>query len=187
MMVALALTGCAGAVDTRSEVVPPLVVPPDLSQPPSDEDLSKPITGASGGMTPPLARTPNAAPPVMLSPLPSASRAQIQAGPGYPVLLLSDDMDDAWRRTGIVLEHVGLQIQDRDRSNGVYRVRYNDTAKRGFWARMVAKRNVSAEAYRVALTSAASGTELRLLDGNGAELPAGVALQWLQRLLPELR
>lgn len=45
---------------------------------------------------------------------------------GATSLTVLDDFAQAWRRTGLALDRVGLNVQDRDRSRGVYYVRYVD-------------------------------------------------------------
>jgi outer membrane protein assembly factor BamC len=44
------------------------------------------------------------------------------AGP----LVVNDSFDRAWRRVGLALDRVGFTVEDRDRSKGVFFVRYID-------------------------------------------------------------
>lgn len=41
-------------------------------------------------------------------------------------LALNDEFDRAWRRVGLALDRVGFVVEDRDRSSGVFYVRYSD-------------------------------------------------------------
>jgi outer membrane protein assembly factor BamC len=41
-------------------------------------------------------------------------------------LLLNDQFDRAWRRVGLALDRIGFVIEDKDRSNGLFFVRYAD-------------------------------------------------------------
>lgn len=53
---------------------------------------------------------------------------------GTPALEVMEPFDRAWRRVGLALDRVGFTVEDRDRSNGVYFVRYVDPeidAKKG--------------------------------------------------------
>ncbi|HZV92719.1 MAG TPA: outer membrane protein assembly factor BamC, partial [Caldimonas sp.] len=43
-----------------------------------------------------------------------------------PTLQLDDNFDRAWRRVGIALDRSGFTVEDRDRTQGVYFVRYVD-------------------------------------------------------------
>jgi len=66
-------------------------------------------------------------------------QAQIAAAPTVPpratllkgdngmrTLSLEDQFDRAWRRVGLALDRVGFTVEDRDRSQGLYYVRYID-------------------------------------------------------------
>lgn len=44
-------------------------------------------------------------------------------------LRIADTFDRSWRRVGLALDRVGFAVEDRDRSAGVYFVRYNDPAR----------------------------------------------------------
>ena len=39
---------------------------------------------------------------------------------------MNDQFDRAWRRVGLALDRVGFTVEDRDRSKGLYFVRYVD-------------------------------------------------------------
>ncbi|OAM52566.1 hypothetical protein A7981_03630 [Methylovorus sp. MM2] len=41
-------------------------------------------------------------------------------------LVVNDPFDRAWRRVGLALDRVGFLVEDRDRSNGLFFVRYTD-------------------------------------------------------------
>jgi Uncharacterized lipoprotein len=54
-------------------------------------------------------------------------RANVQRGPdGTLSLTVNDQFDRAWRRVGLALDRVGFVVEDRDRSRGLYYVRYAD-------------------------------------------------------------
>ena len=56
-------------------------------------------------------------------------------------LVVNDSFDRAWRRVGLALDRVGFTVEDRDRSKGLFYVRYidpeadapADKKKEGFW------------------------------------------------------
>ena len=59
-----------------------------------------------------------------------AVRAElIRTNTGEVELRLTDDFSRAWRRTGLALDRVGFTVEDRNRSEGIYYVRYNDPLK----------------------------------------------------------
>jgi len=57
-------------------------------------------------------------------------RAQLSRdGEGLANLRVKEDFARAWRRTGLALDRVGFTVEDRDRSRGLYYVRYIDPLK----------------------------------------------------------
>jgi outer membrane protein assembly factor BamC len=54
------------------------------------------------------------------------SRNAVLENSGAGPLTVNDGFDRAWRRVGLALDRVGFTVEDRDRSNGVYFVRYID-------------------------------------------------------------
>ncbi|NOT14960.1 MAG: outer membrane protein assembly factor BamC [Methylotenera sp.] len=57
----------------------------------------------------------------------SIKRAEVVKEPdGSARLLLNDPFDRAWRRVGLALDRVGFVIEDKDRSKGLFFVRYAD-------------------------------------------------------------
>jgi outer membrane protein assembly factor BamC len=69
-------------------------------------------------------------------------QARVIKEAGLPVLEMDESFDRAWRRVGLALDRVGFAVEDRDRSKGVYFVRYidpdvdnNSKADEGFFAK----------------------------------------------------
>jgi len=65
----------------------------------------------------------------------AASPAALSAGPqharlekadGVSKLVVDDPFDRAWRRVGLALDRTGFTVVDRDRSTGIYFVRFSD-------------------------------------------------------------
>ncbi len=58
---------------------------------------------------------------------PKAERASLKsADGGSAVLQVQEGFDRAWRRVGLALDRVGFTVEDRDRTQGLYYVRYVD-------------------------------------------------------------
>jgi outer membrane protein assembly factor BamC len=55
-----------------------------------------------------------------------ATRARIVTGQPSATLQVDDGFDRAWRRVGVALDRSGFTVEDRDRTQGVYFVRYID-------------------------------------------------------------
>jgi outer membrane protein assembly factor BamC len=68
---------------------------------------------------------------------PGAKLVQDETG---TLLELDEDFARGWQRTGLALDRVGFTVTDRDRSRGIYYVRYvdptKDTQKKGFLSRL---------------------------------------------------
>jgi outer membrane protein assembly factor BamC len=72
---------------------------------------SAPLPGRRGATPPPEANEPR-----------NAVIQNAGAGP----LVVNDSFDRAWRRVGLALDRVGFTVEDRDRSKGLFFVRYID-------------------------------------------------------------
>jgi outer membrane protein assembly factor BamC len=129
----------------------------------------------------------------------SASASTLQAATvttldGQPTIQINDNLDRAWRRTGVALDRTGFTVEDRDRSKGIYFVRYvtpgSTTGKEpGFFARMFTskKEEAALSRYRIALTETGSVSLIRVLDANGQLETSGNAERILKLLANELR
>ncbi len=100
----------------------------------------------------------------------------VRDGEGSSVLDLQDNFSRAWRRTGLALDRVGFTVEDRDRSRGLYYVRYIDTDKadsgknEGFFASLKFWGDDEASdqnEYLVSLVGKQSTTQIVILDTDG--------------------
>jgi len=102
---------------------------------------------------------------------PSSSRAM--AINGQPVVQIDDGFDRAWRRVGLSLDRTGFTVEDRDRAQGVYFVRYvapsADKAEPSFLGKLFggSKADETPLKYRIAVVSQGSSTTVSVLDVNG--------------------
>lgn len=104
---------------------------------------------------------------------PPAERARLTRAGDRMLLNVQDDLDRAWRRVGLSLDRIGFTVEDRDRTKGIYYVRYIDPEtegkKPGFFARMFgAKEGPKREEYQVHLVTADGGTNVEVLSKDGA-------------------
>jgi outer membrane protein assembly factor BamC len=102
---------------------------------------------------------------------PSSSRAT--AINGQPVVQIDDGFDRAWRRVGLSLDRTGFTVEDRDRAQGVYFVRYvaptADKAEPGFLGKLFgsSKADAAPLKYRIAVVSQGASTTVSVLDASG--------------------
>lgn len=111
---------------------------------------------------------------------------------GTPILEVKDSFDRAWRRVGLALDRLGFTVQDRDRSSGLYFVRYQDpdAAKKdsSFWSFWKSDSNKKvADEFRVAVHEADAGSEVRVLDAKGQPERSQTASKILALLKDDLR
>ena len=112
-------------------------------------------------------------------------------------LLLVDSFDRAWRRVGLALDRVGFTVEDRDRSKGLYYVRYVDVdaadkgKSEGFWSKMAFWRSDSGTKkdaqYRISVAGATQGSEVKVLDAQGTKSNSPTAGRILALLQQELK
>jgi uncharacterized lipoprotein len=113
---------------------------------------------------------------------------------GEPALILNDRFAPAWRRMGIVLDRVGLLVDEQARADGVYYVTYNPSLKaeerKGFFARLFdfggGDDLDSGTRFQVLVTDAGEVVQVRVRDAQGAVPDRDDALVVLRRLLAEL-
>jgi outer membrane protein assembly factor BamC len=123
-------------------------------------------------------------------------RAEIvKSNDGTELLQVNEPFDRAWRRVGLALDRVGFTVEDRDRQNGVYFVRYADPEAemkekdRGLIARMFSfgDSKVKAEQYRVKITSEAEASRVLVLNKEGAAERSKTAQRILALLHEQLK
>jgi outer membrane protein assembly factor BamC len=110
----------------------------------------------------------------------------VQEGVNKAHIDLSTGFDRAWRDVGLALDRSNFTVEDRDRSNGIYFVRYvnpkdlGDT--KGFFSNLFSSKddsNLKAKKYQVLVQKA--GDELSTVyvkdaDGKPENTPAGLQL-----------
>jgi outer membrane protein assembly factor BamC len=94
---------------------------------------------------------------------------------GASQLVVDDAFDRAWRRVGLALDRTGFTVVDRDRSKGLYFVRYSnpdlDAKKEKGWLDKLAfwkSDDVKPEQYRVVVTQADPKSVVTVQDPAGA-------------------
>jgi len=90
-------------------------------------------------------------------------------------LEVDEPFDRAWRRVGLALDRGGFTVEDRDRTKGLYFVRYLDPdyqakqkADRGFFSRVFdSDPKIEAQQFRVALLTDGDRTTVRVQNKDG--------------------
>ena len=109
---------------------------------------------------------------------------------------VNESFDRAWRRVGLALDRVGFTVEDRDRVQGVYFVRYVDpdlAAKEGFLKKLFSfgsdDKAKEAQRYRVAVKTAAgaSVSQVTVQTSDGKPETTATGAKILKLLHDELK
>jgi outer membrane protein assembly factor BamC len=96
-------------------------------------------------------------------------------------LLVKDSFDIAWRRVGVALDRNGFTVEDRDRNQGIYFVRYvksNTQEEPGFFSRMFSSSkatDIEPQKYRVVLKTEAGVTHVTIQNSQGQKDTGDIA------------
>jgi outer membrane protein assembly factor BamC len=122
-----------------------------------------------------LGSTPEQAKALVASNSAAKSVANLGTVDGRPVVQIAEGFDRAWRRVGLALDRTGFTVEDRDRKQGIYFVRYvaEDTGANtepGFFGKLFGGKSAkSAEAtkFQIAVKSQGEATVVSVLDSKG--------------------
>lgn len=118
---------------------------------------------------------------------------------GGGLLSVDDQFDRAWRRVGLALDRVGFTVEDRDRSKGLYFVRYvdpdadNKTAQsKGFFAKLNPfagsdKKGAPSEQFRIQVKDADTTSQINVLGKDGTIEKSSTATRILSLLYEQLK
>jgi outer membrane protein assembly factor BamC len=105
------------------------------------------------------------------------ARAKLVANGSGKYLEVDESFDRAWRRVGLALDRVGFTVEDRDRSQGTYFVRYVDPDKdaqkgdKGFLSRLFSfggdNKGKSSARYRVSVKGSGTISQVGVLNNDG--------------------
>lgn len=108
-------------------------------------------------------------------------------------LQINEDFDRAWRRVGQSLDRHGFTIEDRDRKQGLFFLRYADPNQAGkeepnFFQKLFGATGASsAVRYRVAVKSEGNKSTVQVLDDKGQQQTNELAKRILQLLMEDVR
>ena len=131
-----------------------------------------------------------------------AQRAKIvRTQDGASQLEVDEPFDRAWRRVGLALDRVGFTVEDRDRSKGIFFVRYIDPEKdaqsggkrdEGFLSKLMFWKSGSgdprsAEQYRVQIRDKKDASQVEVLTKEGQPDKSETARKILSLLHEQLK
>ncbi|KFI21893.1 lipoprotein [Nitrosococcus oceani] len=126
----------------------------------------------------------------------TASPSRINMLDGGTAMELAEDFSRAWRQVGLVLDQKGFSVEDRNRSRGVYYIRYKDPfaqpqetdsgwfSKLAFWDDEEDEDEQSH--YQIKLISDGAATRVVILDTEGRRDESATAKRLLSLLGEQL-
>ncbi|MFZ6871020.1 outer membrane protein assembly factor BamC [Undibacterium sp. Di27W] len=130
------------------------------------------------------------------------AHSQLLKDDGKTYVEVDEAFDRSWRRVGLALDRIGFTVEDRDRSQGLYFVRYVDQdidaktkgASEGFFSRLFSFGSSSdatknAQKYRILVKNAANGevSHVSVHGSDGKVDSSAVAEKILQLLNDQLK
>jgi len=111
---------------------------------------------------------------------------------GMQVLGIAENFDRAWRRVGSALDRSGFTVEDRDRSKGVFQVRYvpmpDPKNEPSFFQKLfTSKKEAQPQKFRILVQSAKDGAVVSVQDAGGAPDQTDGAMGILKVLMQETR
>jgi outer membrane protein assembly factor BamC len=110
---------------------------------------------------------------------------------------VDESFDRAWRRVGLALDRVGFTVEDRDRTEGIYYVRYIDpdadakSSEKGFFSKLFTfgsdDKAKAAQRYRVKVRSTAGNSQVSVQNGEGKPDTSAAAEKILALLNDQLK
>ena len=131
--------------------------------------------------------------------VPQQAQARLIKGASGSLIEADEGFDRLWRRVGLALDRVGFTVEDRDRSQGLYFVRYVDqdresqnkaAAEKGFFSRMFSSKDdkdKTAQRYRVSVKAIGAKSQVTVLGNDGQPENSPIADKILSLLHAQLK
>lgn len=121
-----------------------------------------------------------------------ANKTALVTTGGVSVLTIPDSFDVAWRRVGVALDRTGFTVEDRDRAQGTYFVRYVDTTpkeEKGFFSKMFggATPQSGPLKYRIDVRHTGALSQVTVKNSAGQAENSPITQRILQLLADDLR
>jgi len=125
----------------------------------------------------------------------TASQTGARLAAGGSALIVPQELRRAWNQVGLALDRTGFAVEDRNRSEGVFFVRYDDPQrgqqKKGMLSRMAFwKRNdkiSQVEQYQVRLSASGDETRVTVHDASGRPETSATGERILALLYDQMR
>lgn len=110
-----------------------------------------------------------------------------------PAIEIKDGFDRAWRRVGVAIDRTGFTVEDRDRAQGVFFVRYappgSPDKEPGFFAKLFSSEKAAPALakYRIAVTSKGDVSTVQVQGADGIAETSANAEKIIKLLADEIK
>ncbi|HET7062015.1 MAG TPA: outer membrane protein assembly factor BamC [Nitrosospira sp.] len=127
------------------------------------------------------------------------ARERARLGEKGRALTVNEAYDRAWRRVGLALDRIGFTVEDRNRSQGIYYVRYVNpdedsgagTGAKGLLSKLIfwsqGEDTDQPGQYRIQLSEAGQATDVKVLNKEGGAEKSSDATKILKLLYDQLK
>lgn len=131
--------------------------------------------------------------------LPAKARSSLLKAENLSYVETDEGFDRSWRRVGLALDRIGFTVEDRDRSKGIYYVRYIDQdidaktkgASEGFFAKLFSwgssDATKNAQKYRILVKESGEFSHITVHGEDGKVDASPIAEKILQLLNDQLK
>ncbi len=123
---------------------------------------------------------------------PRQPAARVATVNNAPVVQLDEGFDRSWRRVGLALDRTGFTVEDRNRNEGTYFVRYvapnADKKEAGFFSKLFSSNTATPPLkYRIVVRSQGETTTVSVLNEAGAPESSANAERIIRVIADELK
>lgn len=119
--------------------------------------------------------------------------ANVSTTNGQPTVVIAEEFDRAWRRVGLALDRTGFTVEDRDRKQGLYFVRYvapnPDSKEPGFFSRLFSSSAKPTEAskFQISVKGNGDSTVVSVLNAKGIPESSASAQKIVQVIADDIK
>ena len=129
---------------------------------------------------------------VTVASAPRQPSARVASVNNTPVVQLDEGFDRSWRRVGLALDRTGFTVEDRNRNEGTYFVRYvaptADKKDPGFFGKLFSSNTATPPLkYRIVVRSQGDATTVSVLNEAGAPESSANAERIVRVIADELK
>ena len=121
------------------------------------------------------------------------STSRVAMAGNVPVVQVDEGFERAWRRVGLALDRTGFTVEDRDRSQGTYFVRYVEPvankSEPGFFGKLFSGSSaaIPPQKFRITVKSEGEKSTVSVLNSQGTPETTASAQRIVQVIADDLK